>query len=256
MVTATKPGIKVLIIEDNPVNRFVLRSLLEECGHSVVEAENGANGVAAARGEAFDLIMTDISMPSMDGVEVARTIRQHEGPSQHARVVAVTAHALPADLARFQAAGIDDCMTKPITRVSLNAALNEPATLVNAAPDDLVLDYAQLADLTLRLGRSATAALIARVIAEGDAAEADDFWSAGPDGERRLHGLAGTAGTFGARQLQSGLAELLAARLSENAGDLARASTELSRLWHTTRTALHTEAGQLRAPYPIAAAGA
>ena len=245
-----KPGMNVLVIEDNPVNRFVLRRLLEETGNIVVEASNGAAGILASMTQAFDLIMTDISMPGLDGVEVTRQIRQHPGPSQHARVVAVTAHALSADIARFRAAGIDDCMTKPITRVSLTAALTEPARWATELHGDLILDHAQIADLETRLGGPATAALIARVIAEGDGADANHLWSAIGE-EPRLHALAGTASTFGARRLQAELAALHAARITGNHPEIARIAAGLTELWQTTRTAFEAEALRLQAGQPI-----
>ena len=250
---AAKPKLHVLLVEDNPVNLFVLRRLLEEAGHSVVEATNGADGVVASATQAFDLIMTDISMPGLDGVEVTRQIRQHPGPSQHARVVAVTAHALPADLARFREAGIDDCMTKPITRVTLTAALTEPAKWAVPVFEDVILDHAHIADLKARLGGDATAALIARVISEGDAADSEKLWSAGLDGAKRLHALAGTAGTFGARRLQAGLAALQAARVMDDGGAIAEVADGLSQLWQSTRAALDVEMLDLLAVQPVAA---
>ena len=246
-----KPALRVLVIEDNPVNRFVLRRLLEENGHIVDEAENGADGVVASTRQAFDLIMTDISMPGLDGVEVTRQIRQQPGLSQHARVVAVTAHALPSDLTRFREAGIDDCITKPITRVTLAAALAEPAKWALPVFDDVILDHAQISDLQARLGGHVTAALIERVIAEGDSVQADHLWSAGLDGAQRLHALAGTAGTFGARRLQSGLALLQAARVSGDDAGIARFADALPHVWHSTRSALEAEMLKLLKVQPI-----
>ena len=244
----------VLVIEDNAVNRFVLRRLLEECGHVVFEADNGMDGVAAAMADRFDLIMTDISMPGMDGVEVTRKIRTHTGPSQHARVIAVTAHALPTDLARFRAAGIDDCMTKPITRVSLTAAMNEPATWAIPVHSDRFVKRTHIDDLERHIGAKATAGLIARVIAEGDAAQADNLWSAGLAGAQRLHDLAGMAGTFGASCLQKRLAELDVARANHDTEDADRLSGGFPEVWQSTRAALEAEVRRLRAVQPVESA--
>ena len=240
------PGLTVLVIEDNPVNRFILRRLLEESGHVVVEAVNGAEGVLAAMAQAFDLIMTDISMPGLDGIEVTRQIRQHDGPSQYARIIAVTAHALPADHSRFRAAGIDDCMTKPITRVNLTDAVTGAATWALPEISEQILDHAQIADLEARLGPEATAALIARVLAEGDKADADNLWLAGSRGAQRLHALAGTAGTFGARLMQARLAALAVASAGDDGSEVARLAAGLSGVWCSTREALDGEATRLR----------
>ena len=252
----TPAGQRVLVIEDNSVNRFVLRRLLEECGHEVTEAKDGATGVAAAVAQGFDLIMTDISMPGMDGVEVTRQIRLNPGPSQQARVVAVTAHALPSDLARFHEAGIDDCMTKPITRVSLTAAMNGQSPWAMQVYDDQTLDHGQISELQDRLGAGATVVLIARMVAEGDMADADDLWSAGAEGQQRLHALAGSAGTFGATAMQSRLAALALARAAKDEAGVAHLQSGLPAVWKTTKTALAAQVLALLKDQAVAAEGA
>ena len=240
-------GMRVLVIEDNPVNRFVLRRLLEENGNVVSEAQDGASGVEAAMTRQFDLILTDISMPGMDGVEVTRHIRTTPGPSRCARVIAVTAHALPADLCRFHEAGIDDCLTKPITRVALNAVMSGRAHVthplqggdpVSHGLSDVLLDPGQINHLCQRLGARATAALTLRLIAEGDAADRENLWAGGPDVAARLHALAGSAGTFGAVSLQAGLAALANARTGWNGVETARLMSLLPQVWHASRAAL------------------
>ena len=118
--------------------------------------------------------------------------------------------------------------------------------------DDVILDQAQIADLQARLGGHVTAALIERVIAEGDAAQADQLWAAGLDGAQQLHALAGTAGTFGARRLQSGLALLQAARVLGDEEGVARVVDALPQMWHSTRTALDTAMQKLLKDQPIA----
>ncbi len=255
-VEPAKTSLRVLLIEDNPVNRFVLRRLLEESGHLVQEAAKGAEGVATAMSNVFDLIMTDISMPGLDGVEVARQIRGQSGPSQHARIVAVTAHALDADLARFRAAGMDDCLTKPITRVSLAATLSGSPAWTMPQQSVQILDRTQISDLEQRLGSTATAALLIRAIAEGDAAEADKVWLAGDTGSQRLHALAGTAGTFGALSLQTRLAALLDARTTGDSAEIARLSGTLVQVWQNTKAALQNEASRLQTYPSPAEAGA
>ena len=99
----------------------------------------------------------------------------------------------------------------------------------------------------------ATAALIARVVAEGDTVDADNLWSAGANGEQRLHALAGTAGTFGARRLQARLAALATARAGNEAAEVARLAESLSGLWRSTREALDGEVARLRTGQPVTA---
>lgn len=254
--TTAKSVLQVLVIEDNIVNRFVLRRLLEESGHVVSEADNGMDGVAAAMAAPFDLIMTDISMPGLDGVEWTRQIRGQTGPSQHARVVAVTAHALPTDLVRFRAAGIDDCMTKPITRVSLTAAMTGNSTWEDPVFEEHYLERSHIDDLEAHIGAQATAALIARAIAEGDAVDADHLWEAGDAGVQRLHALAGTAGTFGATCLQARIAKLEVARASRDYLEIDALTASLAKVWHSTKPLLEAEAQRLQTVQRAAAAGA
>ncbi|PTW50262.1 hybrid sensor histidine kinase/response regulator [Rhodovulum kholense] len=125
----------VLVVEDNRVNRFVARRLLEGLGHRVTEAGDGIDGVAAATARHYDVILMDISMPRLDGVEAARRIRAAGGPQT--RIVAMTAHTLPADLARFRAAGMEEVALKPVSRKRLAELLGDtfPETAETIAPD-------------------------------------------------------------------------------------------------------------------------
>ncbi|MCE8417289.1 ATP-binding protein [Rhodovulum sulfidophilum] len=129
----------VLVVEDNRVNRFIARRLLEGLGHRVTEAVDGLDGVETAAARQFDVILMDISMPRLDGIEAARRIRAAEGPPP--RIVAMTAHALPEDLARFQAAGMEDVALKPVSRGRLSELLGEvpgTATQCKTAPAAMV----------------------------------------------------------------------------------------------------------------------
>jgi PAS domain S-box-containing protein len=115
--------LRVLVVEDNSINRVVVREMLEHEGHTVEEAHDGEEGVAMARRGAYDLVLMDISMPVLDGVEATRLIRAAEEPGRHVPIVALTAHALPGEIERFREAGLDDVLIKPISRRSLAAIL-------------------------------------------------------------------------------------------------------------------------------------
>jgi PAS domain S-box-containing protein len=191
----------VLIVDDNAINRFVLRHLLEETGLTVAEAEDGAEGVARAEAAAFDLILMDISMPRMDGIEAARRIRAGLGPSSRARIVAVTAHAQPGERQRFREAGMSDCLVKPVTRGMLAVLLagGEPEAPDEPPAPAEPVDAAVLADLAAHLGDAPAGALICRFLAEGDAMMARLAVGLPRDEARALcHGFAGSAATFGA----------------------------------------------------------
>ena len=99
---------------NNATNRIVLEEMLEQLGHRVTMATEGRQGMELARAHPFDVILMDISMPMMDGLTATAMIRA-QGLSMGSRILAVTAHSLPADLERFQKAGMDGCLTKPIS---------------------------------------------------------------------------------------------------------------------------------------------
>jgi signal transduction histidine kinase/CheY-like chemotaxis protein len=211
---AAPSGLSVLVVDDNQINRFVLRSLLEEVGHRVTEAVDGPEGVGRAATEAHDLILMDISMPGMDGFEAARRIRAGDGRSRAARIVAVTAHALPADRLRLQEAGMQDCLIKPITRGSLSLLLSggpAPSTQGGRTRPQSV-DPAQIEDLAKRLEPAKLADLLGRFLDECD--DTISRLGAGvPDVEARLliHRLAGSAATFGATEFAERLQQAEAA---------------------------------------------
>ena len=101
--------------EDNQVNQLVIRRLLEKRGHAVSLVVNGQEAVQAVGRETFDLVLMDVQMPEMDGLEATAAIRLAErGNGRHQRIVAMTAHALKDDAARCLAAGMDGYLSKPI----------------------------------------------------------------------------------------------------------------------------------------------
>lgn len=113
-------GARVLVVDDNEVGRKLATGLLRRFGFSVSQAEDGAQAVAAATREPFDVILMDCRMPVLDGYDATRAIRADEAASGHrAAIVAVTAHALPSERDRCLAAGMDDYLTKPFQAADL-----------------------------------------------------------------------------------------------------------------------------------------
>ncbi len=116
-------GLKVLVVEDNPTNQLVARRILEQLGAAVSVADDGASGVAAARDGAFDLILMDVQMPGMDGLEAARRIRALPGPASRAPIIALTANVMAHQRAAYRAAGMDGVAAKPIAPAALVAEI-------------------------------------------------------------------------------------------------------------------------------------
>ena len=116
--------LQVLLAEDNLVNQRLVVRLLEKRGHRVVVAANGREVLEALEKEGFDLVLMDVQMPEMDGLEATAAIREKEKASgTHQWVVALTAHAMKGDRERCLAAGMDGYLSKPIRPRELDAIL-------------------------------------------------------------------------------------------------------------------------------------
>jgi CheY-like chemotaxis protein len=100
-----------LITDDNAQNLYLARFLLEKEGHQISEATNGKEAILAVQGEKFDLILMDIQMPVMDGLEATRKIKEI---NQQQKVVALTAKAMSGDKEEILASGFDGYIEKPI----------------------------------------------------------------------------------------------------------------------------------------------
>ena len=104
---------RILIVEDNEMNRDMLSRRLERRGYQVILAMDGRRGLAVARSESPDLILMDMSLPEIDGWEVARRLKSDD-TTRSIPVIALTAHAMTSDRQRALEAGCDDYDTKPV----------------------------------------------------------------------------------------------------------------------------------------------
>ena len=114
---------KILLVEDNEMNRDMLSRRLERRGYTVVMAEDGAKGVALARSDSPDLILMDMSLPVVDGWEATRQIKAAP-ETKGIPVIALTAHAMAGDEERALASGCNDYETKPVDLPKLLAKIN------------------------------------------------------------------------------------------------------------------------------------
>jgi PAS domain S-box-containing protein len=120
---------RVLVAEDHPINRVIMGLMLEELHCDYATASDGEEAVEAAAREAFDLILMDVRMPRMDGLEAARAIRSSEGPSAAAPIIAVTADAMPSDDPEIADAGVSGILTKPLALADLARAIEAALAL-------------------------------------------------------------------------------------------------------------------------------
>ena len=115
---------RILVVEDTPDNRQILRDLLTSAGYEVIEAINGAEGVAAAIEHLPDLILMDIQLPVLDGYEATRRIKAHTATAK-IPIIAVTSYALSGDETKAREAGCDGYVAKPFSPRQLLARVRE-----------------------------------------------------------------------------------------------------------------------------------
>jgi len=198
--------LRVLLAEDNPVNQRVARTILEKAGHFVTVAHNGREALARTQAERFDVILMDVQMPEMDGLEATKAIRGLEtGRGGRVPIVGVTAHAMKGDRERCLGAGMDGYLPKPIRPAALFAAIEAAVSQspspppVEAAANEMVLDEASL--LALVGGDSALIRELTALFLQDSPARMAEMASALDAGdrtalERAAHTLKGSAGSL------------------------------------------------------------
>jgi signal transduction histidine kinase/ActR/RegA family two-component response regulator len=120
---AARRPLRILVVEDNATNQRVALLLLERMGYRADLAANGREAVAALAQRGYDLVLMDVEMPEMDGIEATRQIRAQKPREAQPRIVGVTANTAREDRAAYLAAGMDDCLAKPIRIAELRAEL-------------------------------------------------------------------------------------------------------------------------------------
>jgi two-component system sensor histidine kinase/response regulator len=247
--TEIRPKMKILLAEDNAVNRTLARKLLEKQGHAVVIAENGREALEALNREAVDLVLMDVQMPEMDGLTAMQAIREMEkSTGAHLPIISLTAHAMKGDRERCLAAGADDYLTKPIHTPDLLAALDRvlgtksaevPAAVLStpASPADS-FDLAaglqrvegdrELLEEISRIFADECPKMLAEIRSAFDASNA-------PLLERIAHTLKGSASNLGAVAVPRSAAAL---EQSARAGDFRSAEAQFKIVEKDVRTLL------------------
>lgn len=230
-------GLRVLVAEDNPINREVTGAILERLGHRFVSVEDGAAAVEAVREDDFDVVLMDVHMPVMTGLEAARVIRDEIPESRRPRIIALTASVFDGQRDACRAAGMDGFVAKPIdpTRIAqVLGAIPSKARISEAlSPLDKLRKVCRTPErfeqLVLRHVDSSR-----KTIDEiAAAAEGDDRATV----ERLAHGLKSSAAMFGSSEL-SALAGQLEADAPSDSG-LTDAIGALLPAWERARDRLN-----------------
>lgn len=120
-----KRKLKILVADDNEINQRIIANMLDKLGHTLVAAENGAVACSRVEEEDFDLVLMDIQMPVLGGIDATKWIRAMDENKAKLPIVGCTADAFPEQLERFKQAGMQDVVTKPVNRNRLLMAINE-----------------------------------------------------------------------------------------------------------------------------------
>jgi signal transduction histidine kinase/CheY-like chemotaxis protein len=256
------PRTRVLVVEDIGANQLVIATMLRRAGHLVDVAASGSAAIRAVARQPYDLVLMDVFMPGMSGIEATRQIRALPGPAAVVPICALTGNALPEDRTRCAAAGMNEVLTKPVAPEALIGMLGRlvwrhlPAPLPDfrlqtaadgpAAP---LLAPARLAELRANLtppvltelAQQAIAELTERLAPLQSALSSADAAAI----EAEAHAMAGLAAGYAMAALESGLRAIVSAARQ---GDLADALSHgadmpalLARSTAALRRAVQTE---------------
>jgi CheY-like chemotaxis protein len=113
----------ILYVEDNAINRRLLKAMVEQAGSTLDEAENGLHGLEMIEQNSYDLVLMDLRMPNMDGMTAIRKIRERGDEKARLPIIVVTADSAPGLRETCIAGGADDFVTKPVTMATLLGAI-------------------------------------------------------------------------------------------------------------------------------------
>jgi CheY-like chemotaxis protein/HPt (histidine-containing phosphotransfer) domain-containing protein len=210
--------LRIILAEDNAINQKFATALLTKAGHEITIAENGLKALEAVRRDNYDLILMDIQMPDMDGIQATRAIRALPSPKCDIPIIALTAHALSGAKEEYIAAGMNDYLSKPIDPSALFTKINKAAdrswisTNSQTTPDEAsdppddsgtgIIDPAAVATLRSAMTRAEIRDFVETYLRESDQriirlvnfSNADDLAAI----VREAHDLVSTSGSVGA----------------------------------------------------------
>jgi signal transduction histidine kinase/CheY-like chemotaxis protein len=229
---AARP-LRVLVAEDNKINQQLTAAMLRHAGHEVDVVGNGEEAVEAVRNGAYEVVLMDVQMPVLDGVQATERIRALPPPANRVAIIAVTAHAMAGAREQYLAMGMDDYLAKPIDARVLFGKLGglaiEPD--IGAEADGSALDRPQLKALAERLPADSVRQLFASFLDQIDAQiPVLEALAGGGDLAalaREAHALAGCSGNFGAPELSRLARDIETACTKKDAAGVARMTARL-----------------------------
>jgi signal transduction histidine kinase/DNA-binding response OmpR family regulator len=214
-LASARRRLRILVAEDNKINQQFAKILLSNEGHEIVLVDNGHQAVDAVRGSKFDVVLMDVQMPELDGVQATKQIRALPEPMCNIPIIAMTAHAMAGAREECLAAGMNDYISKPIQSALLMAKLaniipasgdEAPASpdrpIEVAGSDEAIIDLKQLKELEGGLSPAAAREFVSLYLTDVEI-HLKEIGQASAEGNvariaRVAHEIAGTSGNFGA----------------------------------------------------------
>ncbi|SFG68601.1 PAS/PAC sensor hybrid histidine kinase [Sulfitobacter dubius] len=255
--------LNLLLVDDNEINRELIKAMLERIGHDVTLATGGREAIDIAKGATFDAILMDISMPEVNGIQATKAILSGSGPNHATPIIAVTAHAMPKEREEFSAVGMSGFLQKPLDMKVLRAELREvqvrtampekalrkqaqsvPTPIQGKSAKRPLLNDQQMVDLIDLLGeeklRERVQKLSDQVADDLPALMAAD---ALPDLQARAHAMAGMCGMLGADRLHGLLKEIETACKTDKPEEARGLCNALPDTWNATEAAMQAQVG-------------
>ena len=232
----------ILLAEDNPANSMIARTVLEKAGLKVDVVANGIEAVAAVRRRQYDVVLMDVGMPEMGGVEATQQIRKIEGAHASVPIIAMTAHVMRGDRESLLSKGMDDYLPKPVSKLQLLKMVRkwtggkvDAKPLVDeetTQPDTTILDHSALKQMTEDTSAEMLPELIDTFITHARgrfvkiiaAAKKLDWVQL----ESEAHALKGSAVTFGAVRLHQLASDLELASKNRDEGFVTKNAGRIS----------------------------
>ncbi len=243
---AATAGARILVAEDIEMNRLVIEGLLAAAGHRITLVGDGAAALEEVKRRDYDLVLMDVEMPVLDGLSATRAIRGLGGRMREIPVIALTASAMPEDVARGKAAGMSDHVAKPIHRETLLAVIDkwlkksaESRPTQSPASSLAAFDDQVLRSLEDTVGKAKIAEIVSQFRVR--LAEMIDVITTTTDRGRlawEAHGLISLAGNLGCRELMSLGSELVGA-LKAGRHDVAPIVAEIAAATSTALAAVN-----------------